>query len=249
VESSRIVAVVTGACGGLGLEIARHLANAGAHVCVADLSLSDAQKVVETLEDQGCSASAHAVNVSDESAVQRLGVEASQLGQLAAWVNNAGITRRVPMVEETLEGWNRIMSVNATGAFLGTQVASRIMRKFGHGSIVNISSICANRAMLGTTSYGASKAAVVGLTIHAALELAAEGIRVNAILPGTVSTPMNQDRLAIPEQRAWSKERIPAARPGSPEEVAALVRFLCSPDASYINGAAIPCDGGWASHA
>jgi NAD(P)-dependent dehydrogenase (short-subunit alcohol dehydrogenase family) len=249
VESSRSIAVVTGACGGLGLEISRQLAEAGAHVCVADLSLTEAQKAVESLSDQGFSASAHAVNVSDESEVNRLGADASQLGQLTAWVNNAGITRRVAVVEETLEGWNRVMSVNATGAFLGTQVAARIMLKMGHGSIVNISSICANRAMLGTGSYGASKAAVVGLTIHAALELAAEGIRVNAILPGTVRTPMNQDRLAIPEQRAWSRERIPTARPGTPEEVAALVRFLCSPEASYINGAAIPCDGGWASHA
>ena len=176
----------------------------------------------------------------------RAGVEA--FGRLDYLVNNAGIASAqpsTPLHQLPLESFERIMAVNVTGTLLGMKYAIPEMLKAGGGAIVNLSSVHGARAAGGDPSYPTSKHAVVGLTRAAALTYATQGIRINSIGPGVVETDMSKPATSDDETAAWLMGETPMRRFARPREIAKVIAFLCSDDASYITGAYYPVDGGW----
>ena len=241
------VAVVTGAGRGIGAAIARRLAEMGAHVVVADVEGGLALSSAEALRFEGLAATALAVDMSEERSVEALADHARSLGPLAAWVNNAGISSRVGLLEMELDDWDRMMAVNARGTFLGTRAAGRRMER--GAAIVNVASMSAQIALPNHAHYGASKGAVVAFTKHAAVDLGPRGIRVNAVAPGTIETAMTAPRLERPGERVRASERLPLRRIGEPDDIAGAVAFLCGPDSAYLTGTTLFCDGGWTASA
>ena len=155
-------------------------------------------------------------------------------------VNNAGIIHVTPVVEETVEAWNRLLAVNATGTLLGMQTAIPLMRAAGGGSIINVASIFGVTGSEGYIAYTASKAAILAMTKTTALEHAADKIRVNAICPGGVSTPMNEN-----EPEGGVVPLTPLGRRAHVSEISGAVAFLASDDAAFITGTEIVIDGGY----
>lgn len=241
------VAVVTGAGRGVGAGCAMSLAQRGARVIVADIDFAAATAEASELARQGLSAEPFEVDVAVEGSIEALADRAAEIGNLTAWVNNAGVSQRVPLVDLTVADWDRMMILNVRSVFLGTRAAARRMPE--GASIVNVASISSFIALPNLTHYGASKGAVASFTKHAAIDLAPRRIRVNAVAPGTVQTAMTAERLSIPGQRAWSEARIPLGRVAEPSDIAGAVAFLCSPEAAYITGAILACDGGWTASA
>lgn len=225
------IALVTGAARGIGRAIAQVFRNEGATVAICDL---DAQGELAWHTD-----------ISREDDVRTLFAEVRQrFGRLDVLVNNAGVGLARPVVETTLEEWNRVIGVNLTGTFLCCREAARIMSEQRGGSIVNLSSITAETGGVGRGAYGASKSGVNALTRVLAVELAPFGVRVNAIQPGPVATEL-AGRMHDARTVAEYKARIPFARYGSEEEIARVVLFLASDDASYVTGQALNVDGGF----
>ncbi len=245
------VAIVTGAARGLGLGIARRLLGDGAHVVLADVERPDAD-VVDTL---GPRATIEACNVSDSGAVDRLvaGVLES-FGRLDIMVANAGIGGGGPVVDMTDDGFRRILAVNLEGAFYCCRAAAKVMIPTGSGVILTVGSIFGRDTPAGSAAYGASKAGVMALTAALAREMGPYGIRVNCVSPGNMATEMHWNALrkrAAREGVAFEtlvdevRADIPLGRHGEPEDIAALVSFLASPDAAYITGQTINVDGGY----
>jgi NAD(P)-dependent dehydrogenase (short-subunit alcohol dehydrogenase family) len=164
----------------------------------------------------------------------------SNYGKLDVLINNAGIIHVTPIEEETLEAWNRLMSVNLNGPFLGTNAMIPLLKKSDAGAIINVSSIFGPGGAKGYSAYTASKAALLGLTKTTALELAQYNIRVNAICPGGVSTPMNEN-----EPQGGVVPETPMGRRAHVSEIAAAIAFLASSDASFMTGAELVVDGGY----
>jgi meso-butanediol dehydrogenase/(S,S)-butanediol dehydrogenase/diacetyl reductase len=227
------VAVVTGAAGGLGAAVARKLDEEGATVVATDRKAFTSERFVTV-----------ACDVADDAEVRRLFDTCRQrFGRVDLLFNNAGISgapaRRVHEYE--LETWDGVLGVNLRGAFLVLRHALPLMLT-GGGAIVNTASVGAFRARPGFSAYTASKAALAMLTRQAALEYARDGIRVNGIAPGLIDTPLVGD--LPPEMRAGALAQIPLGRLGTPAEVASLVTFLLSDEASYITGQTYVIDGG-----
>lgn len=240
------VALVTGAGGGNGAAIATGLAREGAAVAFADLNLDGAEACAKTAREAGFEAVAMRLNVaSAESVAECVNGLIEKYGKIDVLVNNAGICTRFPFLELTEEEWDKMMLVNAKGVFLCGQAVARHMAERKSGSIINISSFSAYVAMPNTVHYGASKGAVAMTTKHMALDLAEHGIRVNAISPGVIETDMNRDRLANPEQRAASMQRILVGRVGNPEDLVGAAVLLASDESGYMTGSTISVDGGW----
>ena len=238
------VALVTGAARGIGFGIARVLAGEGAHVLIADLDAEAAQAAATQLREDGLSATATKVDVTDrdsvEAAVQSALERWERIDILAA---NAGIYPHIPLADLGVADWNRVMAINVTGAMLAIQACVPPMTERGYGRIVLTSSITGSVVgQPGYTHYGASKAAMLGLMRSAALELAAAGITVNAVLPGNIRTPGFADLGAEHKRRMLAA--IPANRFGEPEDVGWAVRFLASREAAYITGQTLIIDGG-----
>ena len=229
------VALVTGAGGAIGGAIVRHLDGAGYRVVAADIAgLDQLPDEVDTVT----------LDVSDEAQVDAT-VEriVDRHGRLDALVNNAGITRDATIHKLTLEAWNAVLAVNLTGPFLLTRAFARHVRtREGGGRIVNVSSISAKVGNFGQANYAASKAGLVGLTKVTARELARYGVTVNAIQPAFISTPMTD---AMPQPvREQVIAGIPLGRPGTPDDVAGVVAWLCGDTAAYVTGAVIEITGG-----
>lgn len=236
--------VVTGAARGVGLAIARRLAERGARVILADIDLEAVRLEAAGLRDAGFEADGVSVDVGDERSVTELATFASERGDPSAWVNNAGVNGLAPLADLELDEFERLMKVNAVGCFLGTRAAARILGE--GGAIVNVSSVSAHIAVHNNAHYGATKGAIESLSRHAALELAPRSIRVNCVAPGSVRTDMTAERHQQPGVLDARVARIPLGRVAEPVEIAGPVAFLCSSEASYITGQSLLVDGGWA---
>jgi NAD(P)-dependent dehydrogenase (short-subunit alcohol dehydrogenase family) len=243
-QDSIKVALVTGAARGIGLATARRFLEEGWRVAMLDI---EAQTLAEAVAAIGAPEATLALpcDVSDPSALEAaFAALMARFGRLDALVNNAGTAVFKPLLETTLEEWNRVLAVNLTGPFLATQLAAPLMADAGGGAIVNITSISGLRASTLRVAYGTSKAALGHLTKQQAAELASLGIRVNAVAPGPVETAMAA-AVHSPEIRADYRDAIPLARYGLEEELAAAIFFLCSDKASYITGQTLAVDGGF----
>ncbi len=238
------VAVVTGGARGIGRACAEALAAAGWRVAIGyRTSDAEAKEALEAIERAGgIGAVVHIDTLEEGSVRDAFARVAEELGPVTGLVNNAGFSQDGLLLRYPMDVFDRTMDTNVRGAFLATQAALRTMLRARWGRIVNVSSAVALRGNAGQTAYAASKSALVGFTRSLAREVGAKGITVNAVCPGLVDTDMTSH---LTEQaRAFYVEQTPLGRTARLEEVAAVVRFLMSEEASYVNGAVIPVDGG-----
>ena len=246
------VVVITGAAGGIGVAAVERFAAEGAKVVAVDLRGSDLDSAVKAAEGAGSEAIAVEADVTRASDVEGYAQAAkAKFGRIDAFFNNAGIEGWIgPTLEYPEEMFDKVLAVNVKGVWLGIRSVVPIMRQNGGGAIVNTASTAGLGGTPGLAAYGASKHAVVGLTKTAAIEFAPDGIRTNAVCPSPIETRMmwslerglNADHPEEVRQRMLMS--IPLGRYGQPGEVAALAAFLCSEDASFINGGIYPVDGG-----
>lgn len=234
-------AIVTGAAAGIGKAIAKRLAGAGATVVVADLNLEGAELVAAEL---GGSGFAVRTDVADVASIARSVSEVlKRTGRIDILVNNAGIAGvAAPLWEQTDSDWKNAVDVNLSGIFYFCRAVIPHMRERGYGRIVNIASIAGKEGNPRMVPYSATKAGVIGLTKSLGKEVATEGICVNAVSPAVVQTQI-LDQLTQ-EQINYMTERIPMRRTGKPEEVAAVVHFLASPDCSFVTAQCYDVSGG-----
>jgi len=244
------VAIITGAGSGIGQASAVLFAREGAHITVADISISDGQNTVTQIKANGHSAIFIQVDVSQASQVQQT-VQATidAFGGLDILFNNAGTNLAAPITETREEDWDRVMAVNVKGVFLGCKYAIPAMIECGGGVIINTSSAAGIVGLRGLAAYTASKGAVLQLTRNIALDYAEHNIRANALCPGVTASPMTLGVIqAHPDSEAM-RQRMESGRPlgrmARPEEMARAALFLASDDSSFMRGAPLIVDGGF----
>ena len=240
------VALVTGAARGIGAEIARVFAREGAKTVIADIMEAEAGKMAEKINAEGGTAMHVQLDVSDEESWKKVIARIDEnYNAMHILVNNAGVSKRYPLEEYPVEEWERIMSVNVRGVFLGLKHSIPLIRRSGGGSIVNMSSVC---GLVGhrtsNIAYITSKGGVNLLTKGTAVKHAAENIRVNAICPATVETELIANLSKEPEVYKSRVEEIPMGRMGSVTDIANAALFLASDESAFITGVALPVDGG-----
>ena len=242
------IAVVTGAGQGLGRGMALALAEAGADLVVADINARTAASVAEEIKGLGRRAISVVADISQAVQVQALAAQALEaFGKVDILVNNAGISCHDPSAEMALRDWQRVMDVNITGVFICSQILGRQMLQRRYGKIINIASMSAlivNRDVP-QAPYYASKAGVIMLTKALAAEWASYGVNVNAIAPGYMRTPLNEEFLADPARAAQWTNTTPMKRVGEPRDLAGAVVYLASEASSFVTGHVLVVDGGF----
>ena len=229
------VAMVTGGGDGIGRATAVALASMGAAVGIQDVNPDRVERVADAIRDAGGQTITWTGDMSNRFQVAAF-IEAVRdaFDRLDIVVNAASVEKRAPLLTLDEYDWRRVIEINLTGAFFCTQLASRVMAEAGGGIIVNVAHTAGGRSPLtDSVAYVASEAGVIGLTRESARALAPQGIRVNAVCPGNITAESQP-----------AEARIPQGRTGTPDEVAAVIMFLCSDAASYITGQTIVVDGG-----
>ncbi len=245
------IALVTGAGSGLGQAIAIELAGRGAHVAFTELPdrLDRARHTLDRIEAAGGSGVVLALDVTDLDNVRQVAQTTAAIdGHIDMLVNNAGVNIRQDAFDVTEEAWDTVMAIDLKGVFFMAQSVGRLMRDQSPqgGAIVNIASVMGLGAYYQRSAYCSAKAGVVNFTKVLALEWAPVNIRVNAICPAFVDTELTRPMFeSQPAAYQDILSRTPMRRLGTPEEVASAVAYLCSPEASYVNGLAMTVDGGW----
>jgi NAD(P)-dependent dehydrogenase (short-subunit alcohol dehydrogenase family) len=240
------VAIITGASRGLGKAMALALGAAGARLVLVSRNLEHLNEVAREITSRGGEAHAFQADVSVEEQVLRLEREVvAQFGKVHILINNAGINLRKPLVEFTLQEWQRVIDTNLTSVFLMCRAFVPHLQAAGYGRIINMTSTMSRVSLPGRAAYSASKTALLGVTRALALELAPQGITVNGISPGPFATEMNLSLIQNPELNRQFTSKIPLGRWGRVEEVGQLALYLCSEEAGFITGTDILIDGGW----
>jgi NAD(P)-dependent dehydrogenase (short-subunit alcohol dehydrogenase family) len=237
-------AVVTGGASGIGKATARRMAEEGAAVAVVDI---DGDGAGECAEEIG--GTAHVADVTDPEGMRAaFDAAASAMGGITTLFNNAGVGGMSPLHDWEPEEWNRLVSVNLTGVYLGFRAAVPHLRAAGGGSVVSTASISGTRPAAGEAPYAAAKAGVAAITASAALEYA-PSIRVNSVSPGMIATALTEPLLRfLPDEKERYERTTPIGRVGEPEDIADVVVFLCSDMARFITGQNLVVDGGMTLH-
>jgi len=237
------IAIVTGGSRGIGRAIALRLAAEGAKVVVTATTKAGADKTAEEIQQNGGRATGFETNIAEVKQVEALiKGTVDQFGGLHILVNNAGITRDNLVMRMSDDDWNAVITTNLTGTFNCIRAASKTMMKQRAGKIINITSVVALMGNKGQANYCAAKAGVIGLTKSVARELASRNIQINAVAPGFILTDMTA---GLPEAAKTAMlQSVPLEKIGTPEDVAAVVAFLASPDSDYITGQVFNVDGG-----
>jgi NAD(P)-dependent dehydrogenase (short-subunit alcohol dehydrogenase family) len=238
-------AIVTGAARGIGEAIARRLASEGAAVMIADVDYQSAEATATSIGELAVAQQLDVTEPVSWDAAVRAALE--RWGRIDALVNNAGIAgRSAPLWELGVDEWQQVVDIDLTGVFLGCKAVIPVMVDAGSGRIVNIASIAGKEGNPNAVPYSAAKAGVIGLTKAVAKEVATKGVLVNAVAPAVIETPILAQ--VSDEHIAYMTSRIPMGRVGKPEEVAALVAFLCSSDLTFSTGAVYDISGGRATY-
>ncbi|TAM66217.1 MAG: SDR family oxidoreductase [Microbacteriaceae bacterium] len=240
--------LVTGGASGIGAATVSRFLGEGARVAIADTNLEAASQLASNLNADDRAIPILLDVTSDESVLRAFNTVASLLGGVDILVNSAGIREIMPALDLPLDKWDQVLSVNLRGTFLTSQAFVRALtERATGGAIVNISSTASIQALRNRVAYVASKHGVSGLTKEMALEFGPYGVRVNAVAPSVTRTPMTASYFADPKREAEYVSRYPLGRICQPEEVAAVIAFLASDDASFVNGAVVPVDGGYSA--
>lgn len=241
------VVIVTGAAQGIGRELARQFAAAGAFAVVADLDLAKADTVVKEIREAGGIALAVEVDVAEEpSVVAMVNTVIQKWGRIDVLINNASIFATIekgPFDQIPLDQWEKVLNVNVTGSFLCVRAVAAHMRAAGFGRVINISSDSVTRGVGNYLHYVTSKSAVIGMTNALARELGGHGVTVNCVRPGMVTTEVERDQSPEARARAASQQCIP--RNMVPTDLVGLMFFLATPASAFITGQTIACDGGY----
>jgi NAD(P)-dependent dehydrogenase (short-subunit alcohol dehydrogenase family) len=246
------VALITGGASGLGLEVARQMAAAGARLVLVDWDKKSLEAAATSLTKANADVRSLQGDVSDPATATRaIELTKTTFGRLDILFNNAGIDplRARSVVETEVSDWDRILDVNVRSAYLMSRAAVLLMREGGGGSIVNTASIAGIKPAGDEAAYSVSKAAMVSLTGSLALDFAADGIRANCVCPGFMEMVMTDRRKDLTEEQQTARAqgasaRVPLGRQGTYEEVAKAVLFLAGSDASYVTGVSLVVDGG-----